>query len=113
MSVCDTLTSHFFGSLQDLAATTFGICTASFSKIFGSLQDLAAATFGFSKASFCSIFEEAPVGFKNGTIEGFFVGPDPFPGLLLEVVDRDLDLRGDCKTGVLVDTLETVFVSSK
>ena len=89
MSVCDTIASKFFVS---------------------SPQGLANATFGFSKASFCPIFEKAPVGFKNGKIEEVFVETDPI--FLFEFTDKDFDLRGDCKKGVLVDTLETVFVSS-
>ena len=90
MSVCDTIASKFF---------------------VWTLQGLTDATFGFGNASFCPVFEkEAPVGFKNGKIEEVFVGTDPI--FLFEVTDSDLDLWGDCKKGVLVDTLETVFVSS-
>ena len=71
------------------------VCDTIASKFFVSQWVLAAVTFGFSRASFCLIFVEAPVGFKKGRIERFFVGSDPFPDLHFEVTDRDLDLRED------------------
>ena len=48
---------------------------------------------------------------------GFIFVQDPFPSLLIEVKDRDLDLRGDWKAGILDAVLDatldlTTFVSS-
>ena len=61
-----------------------------------SLQGSAAVTFDFSKVSFTFPLEpffEAPMGFKNCKIEGFFVGSDPISDLF-EATEEGLDLRG-------------------
>ena len=54
-----------------------------------SLTDSAAATFGLRFESFLG----DPICFRNGKIEGDFVGPDPNPDLY-EASDKDLDLCG-------------------